>query len=71
MLCKRCLEYNHTQKRCTSTVIRCKKCAQNHSIETGNSITISCIHFQEQHFTGSPNCTKQIEENEILAMQTL
>ena len=47
------------------------KCAPEHATDACTSNIIKCHYCRGDHYTGSPKCKKQIEEKEILAIQTL
>ena len=67
MMCKNCLVYGHTQKRCKKENPRCKKCAEEgHESKDCNVQEEKCFHCQQSHPAGSKNCPTQIKEEEIL-----
>ena len=52
MMCKKCLEYNHTAKRCAYNVI-CAKCAsRGHEIKNCQSELSKCYHCGNNHRLG-------------------
>ena len=67
MMCAKCLEYGHTQKRCKKIEHRCKICADTgHSDSDCTSETTKCHHCLEDHKAGSKDCVRQIQEQKIL-----
>ena len=67
MMCKKCLEYGHTMKRCQKQTTRCKRCSEtDHEDKDCPSQNLKCYHCSESHLTGSKECTKQIQEQKIL-----
>lgn len=69
MLCKQCLEFGHTLKRCRNAQ-RCRNCTSNeHLLENCPSDQPSCHHCDSAHITGSGNCREMMYEQEILTIQ--
>ena len=67
MMCKKCLVYGHTQKRCQRESPRCKKCSEEgHEIKDCDSQVEKCFHCQQNHLAGSKNCPTQVKEEKIL-----
>ena len=67
MMCKGCLEYGHTQKRCKKSVLRCKKCSDTgHEERDCTAQASKCYHCAEDHVAGARDCVKQIQEQKIL-----
>ena len=65
---KKCMEYNHTVKRCTSAMMRCQKCSETgHSVEERSNAY--CFHCGEAHYGGDKKCKVQKQQEEVLAMQ--
>ena len=67
MMCKKCLAYGHTQKRCKKEEPRCKSCSEEgHEMKNCQSQTVKCFHCKEDHQAGSKNCSTQMKEQQIL-----
>lgn len=67
MMCKKCLVYGHTQKRCKKDTTHCKKCAEEgHDLKDCQAQTEKCFHCKESHQAGSKNCPVQLKEEKIL-----
>lgn len=64
MLCRQCLQYGHTKKRCTSHE-RCNNCAgRKHPNDT--QCHTCCAHCNLPHPTGSGSCEVHLRERELL-----
>ena len=67
MMCKKCLAYGHTQKKCRKDEPRCKKCSEEgHELKDCQSQTTKCHHCKENHQAGSKDCKTQNGEQQIL-----
>merc|ERR1712002_181431 len=67
IMCKNCLAYGHTQKKCRKEVPRCERCSEEgHELKDCQSQTTKCHHCKENHQTGSKECKYQIQEQQIL-----
>jgi hypothetical protein len=71
MLCKKCLTYGHTAKRCDAVIDTCAKCdEEGHSFKNCTSTTEKCHHCKRQHRTAWRTCPIHIYEKELIAIQT-
>ena len=71
MMCKKCLEYNHTAKRCTYNDIICSNCAsRGHDFKSCQSEIPKCYHCGNNHKTGDKRCAVQHEQAEIISIRS-
>ena len=67
MMCRRCLQYGHTQKRCNAEKQLCRRCtAHDHEEQQYTAEFPKCLHCSEAHATGHRDCTKEKQEQTIL-----
>ena len=67
MLCKKCLHYGHTKKRCKSETQRCQRCSDTgHSEDDCSAPSAKCLHCQEAHRTGHRDCARENQEQKVL-----
>ena len=73
MLCKKCLSYGHTKKHCknqqrcsTCTSISCASLTED---DASCKSVPKCLHCPQPHKTGDKNCSKEIEEMNIVQIQ--
>ena len=70
MLCKQCLQFGHTTKRCRN-LPKCTKCtSDDHNLDSCTSEQPTCHHSKENHYTGSSKCKETQQEQEILSIQS-
>ena len=69
-LCKRCQQYGHGERACSSATI-CRKCSQDHHTSTCISTDELCFQCQGPHPAGSRACSAQQYEKEIMKIKTL
>ena len=70
MLCKRCLNFRHTEKHCVSDEQICGKCSQpNHSADKCEATKLKCYHCGEEHKVADKNCRQYQYECEIFSIQ--
>jgi len=67
-LCRKCLEYGHSWKKCQREQ-KCKRCCEVGHVEEDCNNSENCLHCSEQHKTGSSNCAKHKEEQAIADIQ--
>ena len=71
MMCKHCLEYGHTKKKCKRQAPRCGKCSGDaHTSAECSSKEEKCLHCPGEHTTGHKNCPAQVKEQKILEIVT-
>lgn len=63
--CQQCLRYGHSQRVCKSD-IRCKRCAQAHSILECSASEPHCALCENAHSADSETCPARIREIEII-----
>lgn len=70
MLCKQCLDFGHTLKRCRN-MPRCRKCTSTeHKSEECTAHEPTCRYCDIKHITGNQKCREVIYEQEILSVQS-
>ena len=69
-LCKRCQQYGHGERACSSATI-CRKCSQDHHTSTCISTDELCFQCEGPHPAGSRACSAQQYEKEIMKIKTL
>ena len=71
MMCRKCLEYNHTMKRCTKNDTACAKCVLKvHDFKDCQSEILKCYHCGNNHKTGDRKCTIQHEQEKKMAIRS-
>ena len=71
MMCRKCLEYNHTMKLCTKNDTVCAKCVlKGHDFKDCQSEILKCYHCGNNHKTGDRKCAIQHEQEEIMAIRS-
>ena len=67
MICKKCLNYGHTEKWCKTSHRRCRNCAKpDHAEDDTECEETKCYHCEGNHTAISKNCPKYKEEQTIL-----
>ena len=72
MICKKCLNYGHTERWCKSPFRRCRYCADTeHITDSSECMGVKCLHCGENHITASKKCPRYINELNLLEKMNL
>jgi len=71
MQCRKCQQYGHKDKKCTSDAIVCGKCAASgHQSNECTSDTAKCYHCAEAHFSWNKKCPENVFQSEVTKLQS-
>jgi len=71
MQCRKCQQYGHTMKWCTSEVAICGKCATpGHITANCQAAVAKCVHCEESHYAWNSKCKENIFQAEVTKTQT-
>jgi len=71
MQCRKCQQYGHTMKWCTSEVAVCGKCATSgHSTADCQATEAKCIHCEEGHYAWNRKCRENLFQTEVTKTQS-
>ena len=68
-LCKKCLEYGHSQRVCRETAEKCINCTSEEHKFPPCDLVPRCCHCTQTHRTGDKNCQRFKVEQEVIAIQ--
>ena len=68
-LCKKCLDYGHSQRVCRESTQKCVNCSSEEHTYPPCELEPICCHCTQLHRTGDKNCQRYKVEQEVLNIQ--